>query len=444
MSVHPLAHLRPFPPSFPSLACDSATFVDTDVPITCTEPRAHWLSWASTSTSPPPVIASSPFIPDNLVEHLMRNKRDSAITTKYLAGTAITNAEAALHSFVTALVPAAACGDYAWHGAHSVVELGPTRDGRRRRARRIVLSTALHQDFEDGQVAETFFAVARAPISGQDLYVGGSFSIPTVAQKEEDLQRAAYDFRLKRHAVRHLVSSGALPSLGSLPHPPWSSAQATTLLKRLLSNSPSVPPSAACRNRCLVLESGTVLSLDMLVGAYIACLTNELSALEALCSLDEGGYAYTFSPPAIFARRLPADLSTLLVLCAVREVVLAADEGPPHDPVPRPALPAMRLFALGTHLPALAALLPLARAVLPPHVVVLARDDLFPAEHGGTLALPPECDGATLVVHNNSDAFGQNIESEAAGGSLDGVLGAWTDASRSLRRDREDLLDFVG
>ncbi|GAA5921897.1 hypothetical protein JCM3775_003405 [Rhodotorula graminis] len=439
MSVHALAHVRPFPPSFPSLACDSATLVDTDVPVTCPEPRAHWLSWASTSTSPPPVIACSPFIPDNLVEHLMRNKRDSAITTKYLAGTAITNGEAALHSFVTALVPAAACADYAWHGGHSAVELGATRDGRRKRARRIVLSTALHQDFEDGQVAETFFAVARAPISGQDLYVDGSFSIPTVAQKADDLQRAAYDFRLKRHAVRHLVSSGALPSLGSLSHPPWSSAQATTLLKRHLSSSPSVPPSAAVRDRCLVLESGTVLSLDMLVAAYIASLSNELSALEALCVVDEGGYAYTFSPPAIFARRLPADLSTLLVLCALREIVLAA-----HAPGPRAALPAMRLFALGTHLAALAALLPLARAVLPPHVVVLSRDNLFPAERGGTLAFPPECDGATLVVHNNSDAFGQNIESEAAGGSLDGVLGAWTDASRSLRRDREDLLDFVG
>ncbi|GAA5840611.1 hypothetical protein JCM9279_007379 [Rhodotorula babjevae] len=440
MSPHPLAHLRSFPPSFPSLACDSATLVETDVPITCTEPRAHWLSWASTSTSPPPVVACSHFIPDNLVEHLMRNKRDSAITTKYLAGTAITNGEAALHSFVTALVPAAACGDYAWHGRHSVVELGPTRDGRRRRARRIVLSTALHQDFEDGQVAETLFAVAHVPISGQDLYVDGSFSIPTVAEKEDELQRAAYDFRLKRHAVRHLVSSGSLPSLGALPHPPWSSAQATTLLKRLLSTSPSVPPSAALKDRCLVLESGTVLSLDMLVGAYIASLSNELSALEALCALDEGGYAYTFSPPAIFARRLPADLSTLLVLCALREIVLAASSGPQ----PRAALPAMRLFALGTHLPALAALLPLARAVLPPHVVVLSRDELFPASHGGALALPPECDGATLVVHNNSDAFGQNIESEAAGGSLDGVLGVWTDASRSLRRDREDLLDFVG
>lgn len=281
--VHPFAPLRPLPASFPSLACDSATLVDTDVPASCFEPRAHWLSRASTSRTPPPVVArSSPsLVPDSLVEHLMRNKRDSAITTKYLAGTAITNAEAALHSFVTALVPAVMCGDYAWKGGHSVVELGMTPDRRRRRGRRVVLSTALHQDFEDHQVAEAFFAVERAPVVGQDLYANGTFRIPTVEEKEDEVQRAAYDLRLKQHAILHLVpSSGALPALSQLPHRPWTVDESMTLLERHITSSPAVPPSSAVRDRFLVLASGTVLSLEFLLAAYIASLSNELSALE--------------------------------------------------------------------------------------------------------------------------------------------------------------------
>jgi hypothetical protein len=52
-------------------------------------------------------------------------------------------------------------------------------------------------------------------------------------------------------------------------------------------------------------------------------------------------------------------------------------------------------------------------------------------------------EGAILVIHNNSDGFGQNIETENAFGSLDGAIGANSSAAASLRRDRKDLLDFV-
>jgi len=48
-----------------------------------------------------------------------------------------------------------------------------------------------------------------------------------------------------------------------------------------------------------------------------------------------------------------------------------------------------------------------------------------------------------LVVHNNSDGFGQNIETEYALGSLDGAVGSNSSAAASLYRGREDLLDFI-
>ena len=51
-------------------------------------------------------------------------------------------------------------------------------------------------------------------------------------------------------------------------------------------------------------------------------------------------------------------------------------------------------------------------------------------------------DPYALVLHNNSDAFGQNIETEGPS-SLDGVIGSYSDAACHLERNRENLLSFV-
>jgi hypothetical protein len=51
-------------------------------------------------------------------------------------------------------------------------------------------------------------------------------------------------------------------------------------------------------------------------------------------------------------------------------------------------------------------------------------------------------DPYALVLHNNSDAFGQNIETEGPS-SLDGVIGSYSDAACHLQRDRENLVRFV-
>ncbi|GAA5899825.1 hypothetical protein JCM6882_005445 [Rhodosporidiobolus microsporus] len=466
MSPTPHALLRPFPPSYPSLSQPSDLLVPTDVPARA-NPRQLFLFAASTSSTPPPIIARSAFVPLPLVDHLMREKRDSAIGSKYRPGTGITNAEAVVHSFVTALVKAKQCADYAWEGGHSAVPLGTTEDGKHRLARQVVLSTSLHNDFEDDQVAELFFAVERNPVHGNDLLASGSFSVPTVAQKNDDAFRTAYDRSLKQHAVFHLLPSRSLPSLSAVPNAPWSLSELESALRSYLSSpssSSTSTPSALLRNRFVRLpfppqtrspssdassSAPRILSLELLYATHLHSLINELSALEALIPLTpsssssgekEGGYAYTFDPPAIFARRFPAELSTLLMLCALREVVLATPVGPTH------ALPNMRLFALNAFTPSLSSLLPLLPLILPPHVRPLPRSALFPPP-SLTLASPssiPELRGATLVIHNNSDAFGQNIESEAAGGSVDGVVGSWGDGARGLRRGREDLVRWVG
>lgn len=441
LSANPLARLRSFPSHFPSLACDSDTLIETDVPSSSL-PRTHFLSPHSTSSTPPPVISRSPFVPDSLVEHLMRNKRDSAITTKYLPGTAITNAEAAMHSFVTALVAATQCGDYAWKGGHTAVELG-TSARKKRLARKVVVSTALHNDFEDSQVAEAFFALGDDELVGRDLRLrqgGARFVVPSVGEKNDNAFREGYDETLRQHAVYHLLPERRLPSRHELAHQPWTVGETVTRLVAHLQtplSSAHETPTQFLSSRSIRLSppSSSILSLPLLFATHIASLTNELSALEALTS--PRGYIYTYQPPSIFARRLPAEISVLLVFCALREIQLASREPGALK------LEKMRAFALSTHSPSLSSLFPLLSLCLPSHVLSLHLSSLFPPP-SQTYAPPPSLQGATLVIHNNSDAFGQNIESEESGGSLDGVVGCWGDASRALRRERRDLVEFVG
>lgn len=47
-----------------------------------------------------------------------------------------------------------------------------------------------------------------------------------------------------------------------------------------------------------------------------------------------------------------------------------------------------------------------------------------------------------LVLHNNSDAFGQNIETEGET-SMDGVIGYNSDAAVQLERGRSDLVNII-
>ncbi|GAA5981003.1 hypothetical protein JCM11641_001427 [Rhodosporidiobolus odoratus] len=444
--------LRTLPPSFPSLTNPSDVLVPTDVPGRAS-PRALFLSRASISTTPPPVVSRSAWIPDALVAHLMANKRDSAIASKYRKGTSITNMEAALHSFVTALAKVTQCADYAWQGGHSAAPLGTTSSGRDRLGRRVVLSTSLHCDFERDEVAELFFAVEEQTVLGVDVLAAGTLRVPGVQEKNDDAFRLAYDCALKRHAVFHLLPLHSLPSIYALPHRPWSIEEAVSTLSRYLATpfSAQTPtPTAFLQDRSvrLTVQPHRVLSLSMLLATHVHLLANELSALESLVDPVtltsrvgrlKGGYAYTFDPPSIFSRRFSTVLSTLLTICALRELVLSS-------PSPSPAFPKMRLFALTTFTPELASLLPRLRLTLPPHIRIISRSDLFPPP-SLTLATAdqiPELEGTMLVIHNNSDAFGQNIETEERGGSVDGEVGWWGDGARALRRDRVDLLRWVG
>lgn len=55
----------------------------------------------------------------------------------------------------------------------------------------------------------------------------------------------------------------------------------------------------------------------------------------------------------------------------------------------------------------------------------------------------PQAKSAMSVIHNNSDGFGQNIETEAMTGSLDGAIGSSSSVAASLERSRGHLSNFI-
>lgn len=91
-------------------------------------------------------------------------------------------------------------------------------------------------------------------------------------------------------------------------------------------------------------------------------------------------------------------------------------------------------------------ILPLVRAALRANkdVQVMQKEMLFKGPSGRYCVDDyPAAEGAMLVVHNNSDGFGQNIEFESSSGSLDGAVGTHSSAAASLERKRKDLLDLL-
>jgi hypothetical protein len=172
------------------------------------------------------------------------------------------------------------------------------------------------------------------------------------------------------------------------------------------------------------LKTGPVVSLELLFITAAHQLRNELSALEAMCP---HGYVYTSDPPSIFAQAIGAEILNRLQFAALK--YLAASN----------KFFNMRAFAFNSYADPSATSLVKAALSNQPHILVVCKSDLFQGPRS-TYAALPGTEGALLVIHNNSDAFGQNIETEWESGSMDGAIGANSSAAASLQRDRPDLL----
>jgi hypothetical protein len=389
----------------------------TNVPVG-SDSRRWYLN--NPSSVPPPFISSSAFVPEAMIEHLMRKKKNSALGVKFQAHRTppdeITNMEGALHTFVTPLVLAYLHGDYIYRGGHCMTRF--TSIDNMQQARLVIISAQIQPDFEGPDVLLALAALKENPLPGSSLPNG--FLFPDVATKQIATERAAYDISLKRHMVGHLTQEARLHSIRE------AAAQMTESPIALLESfirSPS-PNPANLTSTYFKLPYGSILSLELLFNTALYQLRNELSALETLCPQ---GYVYTSDPPSIFAREIGSTILNRLQFAALKH--LAAEN----------AFLNMRVFAFNDYTDHGAINLLKAALSNQPHVMVVPKSALFKGPRS-TYAALPSTEGALLVLHNNSDAFGQNIETEWESGSMDGAIGANSSAAASLKRDRSDLI----
>jgi len=389
--------------------------------------KAHSSGWwpftSPTFTNNPVIISKSEFVPNSMVSHLMKNKNDEAIGVKYIEGRMITNMEGALNTFSTEITPITMSGDYIYKNGHGIAPLND-------KGRQVILSANIQPDFECDEESEVMMKIVEVKpnaIEGQEL----PKDIRPLINKNNRSQKIprktfqAYENSLQKHMVYHLTADHRLPALHDVQDKTMTKAQTLRALEELINYKAGAALNLnACLKDTYVKLNGRTLSLEALWNTYLHQMRNEFSALEQ--ALPQG-YIYTIDPPSIFAKQLGlenVDLLNRLQILAFKK--LAQESQFNH------------LKAIGFNDYNDKTAVALLKNVFP-NINVLPKASFFPNDHFDSLE--PASQWA-LVIHNNSDAFGNNIKTEKAT-SLDGVIGSYSDASLQLSPDRSDLFKYI-
>jgi hypothetical protein len=362
--------------------------------------------------APPPVISSSDFIPRVMIEHLMRNKKDSALGVKFRPGRSdrITNMEGAMHTYVTPLALVAIHGDYVYSYRHTIKPFEP-QNGKQR-ARIVAMSAMIQPDFENTEVLLKVMQLTDTPVEGELL--PSDFQIMSDIDKQSPESREVYDTLLRKHLIASLVERGRLPRANEVAA--IQQAEAIDRLEKAIRGQISV--IEAVRDIFVTLNSGAVVSLELLFNSALHQVVNEISALECMCPQ---GYVYTFDPPAIFAYETGATILNRAQFAALKFLSQTSK------------FANMRAYGFNDYDDEDAVPFLKAALALQAHVLVVPKKELFKGPKGH-YSIPPGGEGALLVIRNNSDGFGQNIETEGEGSSMDGAIGTHSSAAASLHR----------
>lgn len=408
----------------------------TSIPLT-TNIRQFYLE--NDTLVPPPIVSCSEFVSRKLVALLMRGKKDGAIAVKFEKRTtsnthnldAITDMEGVIHTFVTPVVPRCEMiGDYRFRGRHGVCRFGVERMGNETTTalltRSVALSASIQMDFENSKVMLRACSLGDEEIVGRDLGANIEWEILNIEEKQNDQKRMEYDESLRQHMIFHLTSAGRFPGVHEV-HSPLNLDTTVSFLETLIHDPADTIGKTA--GKYTQLYDGRIISLEFLFMTAIHQARNELSVLEAIYPQ---GYVYTYDPASIFAREIGAPILNRLMVAALK---FLSDHNQFRN---------MRIFGFNDYADPGAISLVKEALRKQSHIRVVGKAELFKGP-GGTYDTSdfPEARSSMLVVHNNSDAFGQNIETEGGSGSLDGAIGSNSSAAGSLKRDREDLLKYV-
>lgn len=298
--------------------------------------------------------------------------------------------------------------------------------GGKQVARQVLLGAAVQMDFETRDVMLAVCKLESEELVGELLGVG--FEVLGAEEKRDKARRARYDLRLRRHMVAHLTQEARLPARTEVIRSAMDGGEALGFLERFVT-SPHSRPDDMVGQFIKMNNARDVISLELLFNTAVHQVRNEISALEGLAPQ---GYIYTYDPASIFARVVGADLLNRVMLAALKHI---SSENHFAN---------MRAYAFNDYADKAALRLTEAALEEQDHVRVLRKATLFSGPDD--TYDPSSIEGgqdAWLVIHNNSDAFGQNVETEWESGSLDGAVGANSSASASLERKREDLLMYI-
>jgi len=393
------------------------------VPIDDISNRSEFMKKVSQGTwkEQPLVISQSEFVPKSMTAHLMRNKKDSALGIKYEKGDKITNMEGALHTFLTPICPITMTGDYAYQGGHTILPFGQNA------GRKVILSAAIQPDFEtsgNNEVVMKIVEVKQDPLVGQALpdHFQPLWNQCQADQKTFEKNLLEYDKQLQAHMVYHLTKEHRLPALNEVQENTVNYQTAIDTLEQLiLDQNPQLDLTKALKDKFVELN-GHVISLEALFNIYAHQMRNEFSVLEQMLPQ---GYVYTIDPPAIFTTQIGGvknvNLLNRLQILAFKHLKKSSSFN--------------HLQVIGFNDYSDKNGINLLNTLFSDKQVV-SKQALF--ENGHYSITYPYA----LVLHNNSDAFGQNIESEGPS-SMDGVIGSYSDAACHLQRNRANLVQYT-
>src|SRR5215469_6824901 len=226
---------------------NSSGLAKSAISTAVSEPRKWYLQ--NYQNCPPPWISHSHFVPPNMVRHLMRNKKNSALGVKFLRREhnpdQISNMEGALHTFVTPVIDITIHGDYQRKAGHSIHQFGSVNGYRLGRC--VLLSALIQQDFEDEQV---MLKVARL----EDYEFTGTPSCPQVldvATKQLNEKRREYDHQLRRFLVYHLTASHRLPTRAAVRDVAMNLSQTLQFLSDAINHTPGDKFPVLMQNRVI-------------------------------------------------------------------------------------------------------------------------------------------------------------------------------------------------
>lgn len=170
-------------------------------------------------------------------------------------------------------------GDYRFLSGHGVTPIQINEAKNLKMTRSVVLSASIQPDFELTTVMLRMCCIEEKSITGNDLGPG-PWDILNVMDKQDDGKRKAYDLALKRHMIYHLTSRRLLPSVANAKNK-LLTHEAMSLLSSLIVGSEDAAPQIT--EAFLILQNGSIVSLEMLFSLAYHQVRNELAALEVMC-----------------------------------------------------------------------------------------------------------------------------------------------------------------